>query len=135
MIEAKTGLVIRYVYLWARERDRGEETGRKDRPVCVQMMISDRLGQQLALLFPITSRQPAPAMQAVSLPEIEARRTGLRTPEWVIVEEWNEESDLRSSANIADPEPLGSFSKAFVLELRQAAIRAIKARKYRAVRR
>jgi hypothetical protein len=135
MIEAKTGLVIRYVYLWARERDRGEETGRKDRPVCVQMMISDSLGQELALLFPITSQMPDPATRAVSLPEIEARRVGLRTPAWVIVEEWNEETDLRNSPSIADPMPLGRLSKAFVLELRQAAIAAIRARQYRAVRR
>lgn len=135
MIEAKTGLVIRYSYLWARERDRGEESGRKDRPVCVQMMISNHLGKELALLFPITSQQPDAATRALLLPEIEARRTGLRRPAWVIVDEWNEEENLKDSLSIADPKPLGSFSKIFVQEIRAEAIMAIKERKYRAVRR
>jgi hypothetical protein len=135
MIEAKTGLVIRYSYLWAREQHRGEETGRKDRPVCVQMIVSNRRGNELALLFPITSQQPDTATHALRLPEIEARRTGLRIPAWVIADEWNEEADLVNSTSIADANPLGSFSKAFVHEIRQAAIKAIRARRYRAVRR
>jgi len=39
MIEPRSGLIIRYSYLWAREQDRGEESGRKDRPACVQVLI------------------------------------------------------------------------------------------------
>ncbi|MGE0238098.1 MAG: hypothetical protein AB7F09_23915 [Parvibaculaceae bacterium] len=135
MIEAKTGLVIRYFYLWAREHDRGEETGRKDRPVCVQVIVSRRSGKDAALLFPITSQEPDAGTQALLLPETEARRTGLHGPSWIIVDEWNEEEDLQNSVSVADPKPLGSFSRTFVQHIREAAIKAIRTRNYRSVRR
>ena len=35
-MEPSNGLVISYNYLWAREYDRREESGRKARPACVQ---------------------------------------------------------------------------------------------------
>jgi len=35
MFKLANGLVISYNYLWAREHDRHEETGRKARPACV----------------------------------------------------------------------------------------------------
>lgn len=80
MIEARTGLVIRYSYLWAREHDRGEESGRKDRPVCVQIIASHRRGKDGVLLFPIASHQSLAGTQALILPETETRRTELRNP-------------------------------------------------------
>lgn len=135
MIDAKTGVVIRYSYLWAREHDRGEESGRKDRPVCVQIIISHRQGNELFLLFPITSNQPDGSRRALSIPETEARRASLRTPAWIVVDEWNEEDDLQSSVNIADMKPLGSFSRSFIQQIRDAAVEAIRSRSYRSIRR
>lgn len=135
MIDAKTGVVIRYSYLWAREHDRGEESGRKDRPVCVQVIISRRQGNELILLFPITSNQPDASRRALPIPETEARRASLRTPAWIVVDEWNEEDDLQSSVNIADLKPLGSFSRSFIQQIRDAAVEAIRSRNYRSIRR
>lgn len=37
MAEPQHGHVILYSYLWAREYDRGEESGRKARPTCVML--------------------------------------------------------------------------------------------------
>lgn len=130
MIEARSGLVIKYSYLWAREADRGEDAGRKIRPACVQLLI----GATSALLFPITSQPPGREQHALEIPEIEARRVGLRTPAWIIVDEWNED-DLATSASVADPRPLGALSKAFVLRIREEATAAIKARRYRSIAR
>ena len=135
MIEARSGLVIRYSYLGAREHDCGEESGRKNRPVCVQIIASRRSGKDVVLLFPITGYKPLAGTQALLLPETEARRTELRNPSWIIVDEWNEEEDLRNSVSVADPKPLGSFSRTFVQQIREAAIKAIQTRNYRSIRR
>lgn len=133
MIKAETGLVLRYSYLWAREHDRGEESGRKTRPTCVQVIVSSQHGSEISLLFPITSQPPNPGTRALALPEMEAQRARIRLPAWVIVDEWNEEIDLERSFFIDDPKPLGAFSKAFMKRIREAAIEAIKAKRYRAI--
>lgn len=62
------GSVIRYAYLWAREQGRGEESGRKNRPTCV-MIIMRGSGGDTPLLFAITSRAPAAGTDAVEIPE------------------------------------------------------------------
>ena len=134
MFKPQSGVVIRYAYLWAREYARGEESGRKTRPVCVQISFSGASRDQTALLFPVTSQIPAAGVKALQIPETEARRVRLRTPAWIIVEEWNEDN-LATSDSIDDPEPLGAFSKAFVGKIREAVVAAIQSRNYRAVRR
>jgi hypothetical protein len=72
----KTGCVVRYSYLWAREPDRGETEGRKDRPVCLMLIIA-REGREIAMLYPITSQTPTGKTRALAVPQIEARRAGL----------------------------------------------------------
>ncbi|WP_342359092.1 hypothetical protein [Terrarubrum flagellatum] len=134
MIEARSGLVIRYAYLRAREQDRGEEAGRKDRPASIQILIAAKSGPTTALLFPITRQPPHPDVAALSIPETEAKRVGLRTPAWIIVNEWNEDQ-IETSPYVVDARPLGEFSKMFVLRIREAAIAAIKQRRYRSVSR
>jgi len=120
--------------LWLREHERGEESGRKARPVCVQILFAGVPGGEKTLLFPITGQAPLPGVGALPLPETEARRVGLRTPAWIIVEEWHED-DLTVSDSIEDTQPLGAFSKTFVLRIREAAIAAIRSRRYRFVKR
>ena len=44
MSSAKTGDVVLYSYLWAREHERGEEGGRKARPACVMVLFKDTAG-------------------------------------------------------------------------------------------
>ena len=133
MIEPRSGLIIRYSYLWARERDRGEESGRKDRPACVQVLVV-KGGREQAVLLPITSQPPRGERATLEIPQIEARRAGLSVPAWIVVDEWNED-DLATSAFIADTNPLGSFSRAFTLKIREAAAGAIRARKHRRISR
>lgn len=131
MIEVRSGQVIRYNYLWARQADAGEEAGRKGRPVAVQALTG---AGGVALLFPITSHAPGTGDVALEIPETEARRVGLRNPAWVIVNQWNEDR-LDLSDAIEDPRPLGVFSRTFTQRIREAAIEAIKSRAYRSIAR
>ena len=80
MVEPSNGLVISYNYLWAREYDRREESGRKARPACVQIIIAGGKSGTVVALFPITSQPPQAGRTALEIPEMEARRIGLTIP-------------------------------------------------------
>lgn len=112
----RTGCVIRFPYLWAREAERGETEGRKHRPVAVGVRISRPRGEDLLVLFPITSQPPAPDRLAVELPDTEKRRAGLDAMIrlWLVLDEYNQ--DVVGQSFYLEPEPpLGRFSKAFFL--------------------
>jgi len=79
-VEPSNGLVIYYNYLWAREYDRHEESGRKARPACVQIIIARGESGTVVALFRITSQPPQAGRTALEIPETEARRTGLTIP-------------------------------------------------------
>jgi len=132
MIEPADGLVIRYDYLWAREHDRHEESGRKSRPACIQIIVADAKGATIVALFPMTSQPPQPGRTALEIPEMEARRIGLSAQSWIIVDEWNLD-DLAKSPHIADVRPLGTLSAAFMKRVRRAAADRIRNRRYRSV--
>ncbi len=132
MIKPSNGLVIRYNYLWARQFDRREERERKARPACVQIVIAKGDSGTVVALFPITSQAPDANRTAVEIPEMEARRAGLRIPSWIVVDEWNLD-DLAKSPHLADVRAMGLFSPAFMKTVRRAAADRIRARKYRAV--
>ena len=61
---------------WVREAERDETEGRKPRPVAVGVRITRPKGEDVLVLFPITS-QPSPDRFAVEIPEMEKRRAGL----------------------------------------------------------
>ena len=126
------GSVIRHAYLWAREHARGEESDRKGRPACVMVITRGSDGRETPLIFPITSRSPMPGTDAVKIPEIEARRVALRTPAWVIVDEFNVD-DLETSFAVEDREPLGYFSKKFMSVIAATAVASIRSRSSRQV--
>ena len=132
MVEPSNGLVIRYSYLWARQYDRGEESGRKGRPTCVQIIIARRDSGTVVALFPITTQPPQAGRSALEVPEIEARRIGLSVPSWIVVDELNLD-DLEKSVHIADPRPLGTFSSIFMKRVRSAAAAEVRARRHRSV--
>lgn len=132
MTEPQHGEIILYSYLWAREHDRGEETGRKARPTCVMLIVVGKDGRPKPLLFPITSRPPGPSNHFVEVPETEARRAKLYTPAWVIVDEFNTDDPATSWA-LEDAKPLGRFSKKFMSRIAAAAAGAIRAGKARSV--
>jgi hypothetical protein len=132
MINPANGLVIRHSYLWAREYDRKEEAGRKNRPACVQIIVAATNAETIVALFPITSQPPRDDRTALEIPETEARRVGLVHPAWVVVDEWNLDN-LATSLHIGDSRPLGIFSTAFMRRVRKAAAARIRARRYRSV--
>ena len=68
--ELRTGCVIRFPYLWVREAERGETEGRKHRPVAVGVRIARPKGEDLLVLFPITSQPPSSDRFAAEIPEI-----------------------------------------------------------------
>lgn len=84
-----TGLVVRYHYLWAREQERGEETGRKAKPACVVVPLGTRPGA--VVLFPVATQPPTAGRLAIEIPETERRRLSLRGdgPNWIILDEAN----------------------------------------------
>ena len=114
----RTACVVRFPYLWAREAERGETEGRKNRPVAVGVRISRPKGADVLILFPITSRPPSSDRFAVEIPEMEKRRGGLDATIrlWLILDEYNQ--DVVGQSFYLEPEPpLGRFSKAFFLPL------------------
>jgi len=132
MFKPANGLVISYNYLWAREYDHHEQSGRKARPACVQVIVADNKSGTVVALFPITSQPPHAEQTALAIPEMDARRIGLTTPSWIIVDEWNLD-DLAKSPHIADSRPLGRLSPAFMRQVRREAAARIRGRRYRSV--
>jgi hypothetical protein len=128
--ELPSGTVIRYDYLWAHQADRGEESGRKDRPCCVHVLLRSEKGATSGL-FAITSR-PAAGRIALPIPDTELRRVGLAPGSYVIVDELNLDN-LATSPHIADPQPVGAFSPAFMKQVREAAAQAVRAGQSRTV--
>ncbi len=116
--ELRTGCVIRYPYLWVREAEHGETEGRKPRPVTVGVRIARPSGDDVLVLFPITSQAPSSNRFAVEIPEMEKRRAGLDASLrlWIILDEYNQDS-LDQSFYLEPEPPLGWFSKAFTLPL------------------
>jgi hypothetical protein len=130
----KTGAVIRFPYLWAREAARGETEGRKSRPAAVGVRIPRPRGEDVLLLFPITSQEPARGRFAAEIPDTEKRRAGLdgSLRLWIMLDEYNQ--DVIGRSFYLEPEAVqGRFSKAFFLPLLQEFIR--RRARTRAVRR
>ncbi len=117
------GVVIRFPYLWAREAPHGETEGRKPRPVTVGVRIAKPGGEDVLLLFPITSQEPVRGRFAAEIPDMEKRRAGLTASLrlWIVLDEYNQ--DVIGRSFYLEPEPpLGYFSKAFFLPLLRAFI-------------
>lgn len=121
--ELRTACVIRYPYLWAQQAKRGETEGRKSRPVAVGVRIARPDGDDLLVLFPITSKAPKAGRFAVEIPETEKRRAGLERDLrlWIVLDEYNQDLVGRSFYLESEP-PIGRFSKAFFLPLLQQFI-------------
>jgi hypothetical protein len=110
VFKPSNGLVISYNYLWAREHDNRQESDPKARPACVRIIVqSDKHGRVVAH-FPITSQSAHATRTALEIPEIEARRIGLKPPSWIMVDEWNLD-DLAASPYVADSRPFGPLQR------------------------
>jgi len=128
-----TGAVIRYPFLWTHEAVAGETEGRKERPAAVGFRIPRPDTGDILLLFPITTKEPAPSRFFAEIPLTEKRRAGLDTVSrlWLILDEFNEDAIGGSFYLEPDP-PLGRFSRAFFLPLmrqfidRRAKLRSVR---------
>jgi hypothetical protein len=116
--QLRTGCVILFPYLWVREAGRGETESRKPRPVAVGVRIARPKGDDVLVLFPITSQPPSPDRFAAEIPEMEKRRAGLDATLrlWIILDEYNQDT-IGQSFYLEPEPPLGRFSKAFFLPL------------------
>ena len=119
----RTGAVIRYPYLWAREAEKGETGGRKLRPAVVGVRLPRVDDADIILLFPITSPPPARSRLAAEIPAAEKRRAGLSIDMrlWLILDEYNQDI-LGQSFHLEPGPPLGRLSKAFLLPLLKAFV-------------
>ncbi len=86
------GLVIPYVYLWRRELEAGEETGRKVRPgLIIIVVVKAETGRLRVAVCPITTQAPDPARAAIEVPPRVRAHLGLdATKSWIICDEYNE---------------------------------------------
>jgi hypothetical protein len=110
----KPGNLLRYYYLWARQAEAGEESGRKARPVCV--VVRTPTTPAALFLFPLTSQQPDPTRTYIAISEIECRRGGLDFPSWLILDEYNR-ARTDEVYDLATTKPIGSFSPAFIRKI------------------
>jgi hypothetical protein len=119
-------IVSAYPYLWRREKDRGEDAGRKGRPVCVAIAMKDRASLTHLALLAITGSEPTGDQKAVELPALEIRRIGLQQHKraWVIVSEYNYDILERSYALEPPREAPRKLSPGF-LKIVLAAFRPI----------
>jgi hypothetical protein len=108
------GQVFDYHYLWKWQYDRGETEGRKKRPSCVVIVVTNQAGQHVMFIAPITSKAPDQGRTALEIPETEARRARLDSdlPLWVVLDELNADI-LETSYTLEERSPRGSFSPAF----------------------
>ena len=122
MFEA--GEVYEFSYLWKRQAEAGEESGRKDRPVC--LAVTSGRDPTALFLFPITSRKPLSGQQAIAIAEIECRRANLDHPSWLVIDELN----YATTENLVDfvgLSPQGAFSFAFLATIAER-IKVLRAR-------
>jgi hypothetical protein len=88
--EPVPGLVIRYSYVWRREADKGEESGRKQRPCAVILTVQRENGETIAYVAPLTHSAPKEQWEAIALSGAVRRRLGLDDlPSWVVTTEFN----------------------------------------------
>lgn len=119
----EAGAVVRYPYLWLQQHRRGEESGRKSRPVCLVLAVHEPQNDlhHLALLA-ISSQPPKPDQTAIEIPEMERRRAGLSgsAKAWVYVSEWNYDIAERSFYFEPGQLRLGSFTPRFLAVIARA---------------
>jgi hypothetical protein len=113
----ETGDVVpAYPYLWLWQSRRGEQEGRKSRPVCVAIASRGADGLTHLALLAITGSPPRTDQIAVELPPLEIRRIGLSEfkQAWVIVSEYNYDILERSFSLEPSALPRTRLSRSFL---------------------
>lgn len=132
------GAILRYPYLWLAQHRAGEDSGRKERPVCLVLRVRDEKAEltHLALLA-ISSQPPEAGQAALEIPDIERRRAGLTSypRAWVYVSEWNYDIAERSFHLDPASRPLGHFTPRFLAIVARAFSATVKVSEARVDRR
>ena len=137
MATPRTGQLIWYPYLWARQQAAGETEGRKDRPCCMLLPVQKAGSKETVLyLLAVSTVPPTNRDDAIEVPEIERRRGGLsewKARCWVYVNEYNR--DVAERSFYLDPaiDPIGAFGASFVTKIAVAFKTAVLARASAAV--
>jgi hypothetical protein len=126
------GAVYRFNYLWAREHDRGEESGRKDRPAC--LLLRPGAFPDVLVMFAITSQTPSPDRTFAEISATECAKAGLHAPAWIILDEYNMVHASRSP-DFVSLDPTGRFSDRFLRKITAVVAQRIRAKTARAVQR
>jgi hypothetical protein len=86
------GLVICCAYLWHREREAGQQEGRKDRPSVIVLAVERPADDTtVVVVLPITHAPAADPAAAVEIPAAVKRHLGLDDERsWIVVSEGNE---------------------------------------------
>jgi hypothetical protein len=90
--DPEPGLVIGYAYLWHRERQAGQEEGRKVRPSVIVLAVERQGGGGMVVtVLPITHSPPDTGVAAVEIPPRVKAHLGLDSARsWIVVAEGNE---------------------------------------------
>lgn len=89
--DPRPGLVISYVYLWAREHGLGSEEGAKDRPCAIVAARQTVSGREVVSVVPITHTPPSDMADGVEIPPTLKVWLGLdEQPSWIVVTETND---------------------------------------------
>jgi hypothetical protein len=88
----RSGLVIRYSYLWHREFVQGIEEGLKDRPCAIVAAIRRaQTGETRVLVLPFTHTKPDSETMSIEIPAMVKKQLGLDDERsWIVLTEWNE---------------------------------------------
>jgi hypothetical protein len=119
-----TGAIIRYPYLWGHELEKGETEGRKSsRPVAVGFRVRELIGNDILLLFPITSKKPNVDRFSVEIPPPEKRNAGLEADIrlWIVLDELNKDI-IGKSYYLSPSDPIGKLSLSFLLPILRKVI-------------
>lgn len=115
------GSLYRFYYLWSRERWRGEESGRKSRPVC--LVMKSAANPATLFLFPVTTKEPPPHSISLPIDSAECRRANLVFPSWIVVEEYNR-VDSDELYDFESLDAIGRLSEPFMTRIALAIKRA-----------
>lgn len=86
----QSGTLVEYQFLWSHEENKGIVHGLKNRP-CAIILRSSQQDSERIFLIPVTTKQPNATTSSLEIPELEARRMGLKEPmrRWIILNEVN----------------------------------------------
>lgn len=124
------GGIYRFSYLWARQYEGGEESGRKVRPVCLMFKTAKPSGR--LYLFPITTILPDPDRISIEIPLSERQKIGLNQKCWLVMDEYNLTSET-AAYDFESLIPMGQLRQVFLREVATIIKRVLSSHKMKAI--